>query len=161
MNIKLVWDNEEKTILRYVYAKGWNWVDFREAVKEAGVMLDTVKHKVNIIMDFREASMIPSGAITEAQRAFANQRHPNINITVLVGSSFVHRLAEVGSKLARTKAGNWELAFTNTLDQAYKLIKDNTDDKTESSKGNTDDKTESSKGNTDGKTESSVPKGAP
>jgi len=125
VNISVVWDNDEKTILRYVYGKNWNWADFHSAAKEAYQMLDAVDHKVNVIMDFQNAQLIPQGAITNVQRAFSTQRHPNINMTVIVGASannFLQAIAGIGRTLTRSKSNDWQLSFVATLPEAYALL---------------------------------------
>src|SRR5262249_16383022 len=124
MNIKVVWDNESKTTIRYIFTRGWTWVEFRDAASEAITMLDTVQHKVNVIMDVRDAGLIPQGAFNNAQKIFGNKRHPNINLTVLVGDSFLHRLTEIVTKLYRPKAQQWDLAVVKTLEEAHKLLEE-------------------------------------
>ena len=125
MNISVVWDNEEKTILRYIYGKNWNWNDFHSAAKEAYQMLDAVSHKVNIIMDFQNAQLVPQGAITNVQRAFSTRRHSNINTTVIVGASannFLQAIAGIGRTLTRSSSNDWQLSFVATLPEAYALL---------------------------------------
>ncbi len=134
MNIELVWDNDAKTILRYIYGKSWTWGDFNTAAKAAYDMLDTVDHKVNIIMDFQNANIIPQGAITHVQRAFSTPRHANITITIIVGSSantFLQAIAGVGRKLSRSGSNDWQLTFVANLPEAYAQLapKDNAESK--------------------------------
>ncbi len=120
MNIEVVWDNDQKTILRYIYGKSWTWADFNTAAKVAYDMLDTVDHKVSVIMDFQNANIIPQGAITQVQRAFSTPRHANISTTLIVGSSantFLQAIAGVGRKLSRSN--DWQLTFVSTLPEAY------------------------------------------
>lgn len=123
MNIELVWDNDGKTILRYIYGRNWTWADFNTAAKDAYNLLDTVDHKVSIIMDFQNANIIPQGAITQVQRAFSTPRHDNILTTVIVGSSantFLQAIAGVGRKL--TRSNDWQLTFVTNLPEAYALV---------------------------------------
>ena len=123
MNIEIVWDNEAKSILRYIYGRSWTWTDFNAAAKTAYAMLDTVDHKVSVIMDFQNANIIPQGAITQVQRAFSTPRHKNISTTVIVGSSantFLQAIAGVGRKLSR--ANDWQLTFVSTLPEAYEAL---------------------------------------
>ena len=125
MNISVVWDNDEKTILRYIYGKNWNWADFHTAAKEAYQMLDEVDHKVNVIMDFQNAQLVPQGAITNVQRAFSTRRHANINMTVIVGASannFLQAIAGIGRTLTRSGANDWQLSFVATLPEAYTFL---------------------------------------
>lgn len=123
MNIDVKWDNEAKTIIRYVYKNGWNWDDYFAAIKAAADLEDTVDHKVDVIMDFHDANMIPQGAVTQVQRAFAYPRHPNIGLTVFVGANaFIRAIEGIGRKLAPSAAKKWDLAFAATLEEAYHII---------------------------------------
>src|SRR6185436_17606630 len=86
--------------------------DFHSAAKEAYQMLDAVDQKVNIIMDFQNAQLVPQGAITNVQRAFSTRRHPNINTTVIVGASannFLQAIAGIGRTLTRSNSNDWQL----------------------------------------------------
>jgi hypothetical protein len=125
MNIDVNWDNETKTIIRYLYKNGWNWDDYFAAIKSAGELLDTVDHKVDIIMDFHNANLIPQGAITQVQRAFSHPRHPNIRLTIFVGANaFIRAIEGIGRKLAPTAAKKWDLAFAATLEEAYHIAEE-------------------------------------
>lgn len=123
MNINVAWDNEEQTILRYQFFKGWSWNDLREIFNEGYSMLDTVHHRVDVIMDFTEASMFaPSGAINQARHVSNNPRHDNIGLTVLVGSNFVSSIFNMFKKIASNSTSKWDVAFAPTLNEAYNMI---------------------------------------
>lgn len=126
MNIDVIWDNPEQTILRYVFKPRWNWNDLHTAMKEATLLMDEIDHRVDIIMDVSSASLIPSGAIAQAQKAFATPKHANAGITVVVStSSFAQALVAVGRKLSGRAAQNWEMDFVTTLEQAREHIRRN------------------------------------
>ena len=94
-------------------------------------MLDAVDHKVNVIMDFQNAQLIPQGAITNVQRAFSTRRHPNINITVIVGASannFLQAIAGIGRTLTRSNSNDWQLSFVANLPAAYTFLNQQQDE---------------------------------
>ena len=123
MNIDIIWDNPDQTILRYVFKPRWTWADLHNAMKEASRQMETVNHKVDIIMDVTQASLIPSGAIAQAQKAFATPKHGNAGITVVVSSSsFAQTLVAVGRKLSGRAAQNWEMEFATNVDLAREMI---------------------------------------
>lgn len=122
MNIDANWDNETKTIIRYQYRNGWNWDDYFAAIKAAADLLDTVDHKVDIIMDFHSANLLPQGAVTQVQRAFSHPRHPNIGLTIFVGANaFIRAIENLGRRLAPSAASKWDLTFAATLEDAYRI----------------------------------------
>jgi hypothetical protein len=126
MKIEPKWDNEQKTIIRHVFERGWGWTDFHQALEQASTMMSEVDHRVDVILDFRDASIIPSGAITQVKKAYSNPKHPNVGTTVVVGAnSFMQALVQVGTKLSPGTLQNWDVMFANTLDEAYTQLKKN------------------------------------
>lgn len=126
MKIEPTWDNEQKTIIRHIFQRGWGWTDFHQALEEASRMMNTVDHRVDVILDFRDASIIPSGAITQVKKAYSNPKHPNVGTTVVVGAnSFMQALVQVGTKLSPGTLQNWDVMFANTLDEAYSQLAKN------------------------------------
>jgi hypothetical protein len=124
-NIKIDWHNPEKTIIRYHFQHGWKWEDLESAFKEAGTMLDTVNHKVHVIMDFSESSMfVPQGAFTHARRFFANEPHANVAKTVLIGNRFIAKMDEMIKKFLPKGLNQWNLLFAASLEQAEQLLSD-------------------------------------
>lgn len=123
MNIDVIWDNPEKTAVRYIFKPRWNWADLHGAMQEAAKLMAEVNHRVDIIMDVTSASLIPSGAIAQAQKAFATQKHGNAGTTIVVStSSFAQALVAVGRKLSGRAAQNWDMEFANSLDQARNVL---------------------------------------
>ena len=124
MKIESVWDNEDKTIIRHIFERGWGWTDFHQALDHASSMMDTVDHRVDVILDFRGASMIPSGAITQVKKAYTNPKHPNIGTTVVIGASaFMQAIVSVGTRLSPNALQDWDVQFANSLDEAYENLK--------------------------------------
>jgi hypothetical protein len=123
MKIEPIWDNEQKTIIRHVFQRGWGWTDFHQALEQASTMMSTVDHRVDVILDFREASIIPSGAITQVKKAYSNPKHPNVGTTVVIGANnFMQALVQVGTKLSPGTLQNWDVKFANTLEEAYSQL---------------------------------------
>lgn len=120
MKIEPMWDNEQQTIIRHIFQRGWSWTDFHQALEKASTMMDTVQHRVDVVLDFRDASIIPSGAITQVKKAYSNPKHPNIGATVVVGAnSFMQALVQVGTKLTPGTLQSWDVMFANNLEEAY------------------------------------------
>jgi hypothetical protein len=116
--ITVEWDNETRTIIKYIFQQGWDWKDYQGAIEAAERMLTEAGNPTNVIMDFRDASLLPAGAINYVQKALAHPRHPLVRVTAIVGANaFIRRIADIGQKLSRN---NWDLVFVMTLDEAYR-----------------------------------------
>jgi hypothetical protein len=124
MKIQSVWDNDGKTIIRHIFQKGWGWDDFHQALDQAATMMGTVEHRVDVLLDFRDASMIPSGAITQVKKAYTNPKHANMGTTVVIGANaFMQAIVSVGTRLSPNALQNWDVQFANSLDEAYENLK--------------------------------------
>ena len=124
MNISIAWDNDEQTIIRYVFKKGWSWKELHGIFQQSYEMMDTVDHIVSDILDFSDASIfVPSGAISHGKRILNNERHPKLGMTVILGSLFVNNI--YGALKRVTKKDpilQWDIGFAKTLPEAYALI---------------------------------------
>jgi hypothetical protein len=120
MPIQVQWDNEDKTILRYQYEGAWTWDDLYTALAQGYEWIDTVDHTVDIIIDLRQSSIIPSSALTHA-RNLDKHRHPRIGLTIAVGANrFIQLLADTFKRLVPSVASQYTLLAT--LDEARALI---------------------------------------
>lgn len=124
MNIEVLWDDEAKTAIRYVYKEAWDWNDYYAAINAADQLLDCVSYQVAAIHDFRSASMLPKGAITHMQKGFAAKRHRNLGMLVFVGANmFIQSIERVGRKLAPSMANKWDIRFARSLEEAREIAR--------------------------------------
>lgn len=86
MGIKVIWDNDEKTIVRYNFDSQWTWDDFYMARSEAYDLIDTVNHKIGVIFDAPANMKLPPNMITHSRSAI-NKTHDNTHVVVAVVSS--------------------------------------------------------------------------
>jgi hypothetical protein len=69
MGIKLLWDNQEKTVLCHIYAGKWTPDDFRGAVEESRQLLLSVGHPVDLIIEMSKSDPPPFGVLPAYQEA--------------------------------------------------------------------------------------------
>lgn len=122
MKVNVDWDNDEQSIVRYTFDSDWNWQDLYAAMDNAGKMIETVSHRVDVLMDLSNANIIPKNAISQIKRGYDNPKSPNIGVTVVVTpNSFMNAIVLMAKKVWGDK-GEWELEFVKTLDEAYSTI---------------------------------------
>lgn len=63
MGMRFEWDDEEKTVIRYVAEGDWNWTDFHRSVRVALFALHNLGHPVDTILDLSQSTKTPGGAI--------------------------------------------------------------------------------------------------
>jgi hypothetical protein len=45
-SVEIKWDNEQKTILRYIFTGDWTWDEYLERLNEGRTMMAEVEHSV-------------------------------------------------------------------------------------------------------------------
>lgn len=70
------WDNDDKTIMRFVAEGRWNWNDFHKNVRRSTLWLDQVQHPVDVIFDLRSGDRLPVGAVGHL-RSVGTETHAN------------------------------------------------------------------------------------
>ncbi len=123
MGIRVIWDNEDRTILRYVYEGRWDQADFNKAYAEAKTMLDSVNHKVGIIIDVQKSHLIPNGIISRSRNLVTT---PSLNegTNVIVGANgFIRSLVDTFTKIWRHgPLEHRQIIFASTLEEARKML---------------------------------------
>ncbi len=120
MGIEVLWDNEEKTIIRYDYGKDWSWDDFWTAVETSNAMVRTVSHTVDFIANFEGGTPPPLGAFSKFKRA-QEISPPNVGIIAIAGgSSFINALVSTFSRIY--KQLGQRLIMTSTLSEAREKL---------------------------------------
>jgi hypothetical protein len=123
MLIKIAWDDEAKTIVRYSFEKGWGWNDLNSAFAQAGELFSSVDHEVSVIMDFRDASLIPQNALSHIQRGFKNPKPTNVGLTVIITPTrFLQTMVDAAQKVFGGKKIEWKMQFVNSEEAALSAI---------------------------------------
>jgi hypothetical protein len=86
MTVTAKWDNEEQTVLRYVYEGQWTWDEAWEAMAEAAAMTTTVPHIVDAIIDMSASKGMPIGAITQL-RTSRKLKPSNRGLFIIISNS--------------------------------------------------------------------------
>lgn len=119
MSIKVLWDNPEKTIIRYAYDGRWSLDEFNDAYVEARKLLDTVDHLVDFIIDVRSSPLIPNGVLSRGRNVVLAP-HPNEGRTMIIGaSSFVRAMADIFQKIYGVRGNRIPFLFATTLEDAH------------------------------------------
>jgi hypothetical protein len=122
MGIRVRWDNDEKTIVRWDFDGPWKWDEFFVAQHESNLLLDSVDYLVDIIGNVQNSRILPPSALT-VYRSTLKKAAPNMGIIVLVGSStFIQQMVNIFMKLFRFKGPGTDFRFANTDDEARAVI---------------------------------------
>lgn len=88
MTVRVAWDNEAQTILRYDFEERWSLTDFYLEKAKGDAMIDAAPHKLNVGVLFvmPRTVQMPANAIT-ATRQGMNSKHPRAVLIVLTTES--------------------------------------------------------------------------
>ncbi len=120
MPVQIVWDDEEKTMLRHIYQGEWTWQEFDVAVATAYTWIESVPHRVHIIVDLRQTGPLPANVLLHI-RGLADRAHPRIGKTIIVGTNaFLQRLYDVFTSVYAIPHNHVILA--PTLEEAHRQL---------------------------------------
>lgn len=122
-SISVSWYNEEKTIVKQIFHKGWTLAQYWDSVAVAHELIRSQPHTVYTITFVEGGKLVfPDGFITALRQA-SMQVPDNEGVHVVVGGGFVvNSLYKIGSAFSRENATRVHLV--NTVEQAEKIIAD-------------------------------------
>jgi hypothetical protein len=123
MTVEVLWDNDEKTVLRYIIAAPWTWDEFWTAFKIGHQLIDSVNYSVDHIVeaDYTLRS-VPPGMLTQL-RAIYRSLHPRRGKTALLAHkhSAVRTIWFRMALVVYPSAGE-EFIFVDTLEEAREVL---------------------------------------
>ena len=125
MGIEVSWDNEAKTIVKYVYEGRWTLQDFDNAREQAAKLEETVPHRVDVIVDVRNSSLVPTGTISRGKQVITTTpvSHPSEAMAIIVGAGpLVRSIYDVVSKVYPEIVRRRGFRFARSMEEAREII---------------------------------------
>jgi hypothetical protein len=121
MGITVIWDNEEHTILRFIFEKHWTWEEVARVKIECDTALNSVSHtSVAIIYDAPPDVTLPPDMLSNARRLLSSN-HPKANLLVFVLTNMLARM--MINTLARISGSiGARMYVVDSVDEARQLI---------------------------------------
>lgn len=86
-HIRVEWDNQEKTVVRFTYTGKWTWDEFYIHIKKTNEMMDTVDHICVSIVDMSNSGNLPLGASVHIRNIIRqSMSHNNSGISVFINA---------------------------------------------------------------------------
>ncbi len=119
-SVEVLWDNNEKTIMRWEFHHGWTWNDIPIAAKQTHELLKGVDHEVNIIYNTNKTAVPMENALQNLR--FLMQRDASYTgMTVIANATgFAIQLVQIIMKVFRAREG--KLIFAESLEHARELL---------------------------------------
>ena len=120
MTIRVLWHNEQKTIIRHSYEKGWGWQDFHKALDETLKMSADNDQAIDLFLDLHDAQTIPAGAITHF-RQLTQKLSPKVAFVVVTGGNqFMKTMFTMFQRVGGHWADNY--VWASTFDEACSIV---------------------------------------
>lgn len=100
MAIHVIWDNTERTVLRYDFDVSWTWQELYDAVDTANALMDTVQHDVGSIFNIQRGTTVPNHLLTHTKNLMA-RRHPrSVVIAAIIQGIYQRSLLHVATMVS-------------------------------------------------------------
>lgn len=126
MGVQVVWDNTDKTVVRFIYEGSWTWQEYHQTIQTANAMMDTVAHPVVSIVDMRATKYIPPNAMRHIRQVINESRnHNNSNIAVYLGADdFTQALVNATQRIYLDVRAFSQFFYAESLEAARELAHD-------------------------------------
>src|SRR5690348_4176726 len=122
MPVQLDWENDAQTVVHMEFIGQWTWEEAYNGSRIGFEMLESVDHRVNVIIDMRRSTGLPVLALTHARNMIA-KRHARTGMTVFLGANELFlTLWRIFSSAYKQVAHSQEFAFARDMDEAYKIF---------------------------------------
>ncbi len=127
MTIVVQWDNPDKTILRQKFEGKWTGPEYYASLDEIAKLLKEVNYRVHWIGDMTNSVGIPAlNLLAASGRVVKMVEHQFLTVSVVKAHNYFQSLVNVVRRMSPALAER--VYFVNTLDEAYKLLANRSDD---------------------------------
>ncbi len=121
MPIQLIWEDEEKTILRHIYTGQVTAEEFHYAIEENYRLQELVDHPVDVISDMTTCKRIANVLVSSATRHAENKVPANQRLVVVAGADMYTRvILDTARRFARNTTN--AMHIVKTVEEAFALI---------------------------------------
>ena len=120
MSVNLVWDDSQRTTLRFDYEGEWTWNEWYAAMDEAETLIHELGDTVYFINNLGDSTYLPKNAMTNFKQN-AIHFHSLVRATVMVSENL---FIKVMYNTFKRFAGAWaeQYYFVTSLEEARQMI---------------------------------------
>jgi len=120
MTVRVDWDDPDHSVLLYTLECHWTWEEMYEAVEKSITMINTVSHKICVIVDNQSSKGLPPGAIGQFGR-ITRFMTPQIELVIIAGGgTLLLSLFNLFILLVGSNAPKY--CWVSDLDKAYSTL---------------------------------------
>jgi hypothetical protein len=123
MSINAFWDDENESVIRFLYRRGnWEWHDFYAALEAARTLVEATPKQVGFILDVTYGCLTPGIFMSHTKVLHEFRRHPAVSLLIVTGADrFIEALYQVSSINVPLED---QYYFARTLDDAYVILEE-------------------------------------
>jgi hypothetical protein len=121
MPVNVLWDDPDKSILRFEHQGKWTLEETDEAMAKVHAMADAIQHRIDVIFDYTGSAGLPVNALSHAPKV-ARELPRQTGIIVVVGGNIFNTLMSIFAKVYPNFGPASRYKSAHTLDEAYALI---------------------------------------
>jgi len=121
MPVNLLWDDAEKSILRYQYEGKWTWEELHDAIVQAHAIADAIQYRIDVIFDFTGSAGLPAKPLSHAP-SVARELPTQTGLVVVVGGTFFSTMLSIFNRVYPHFGSASRYKSAHTLDEAHALI---------------------------------------
>jgi hypothetical protein len=117
MGIEVVWENEEKTIVRWIFSGDFNWGDYDEGSRRLEEMIANVNHNFATIFDLSQMTALPKYAVSQYPKLIRDVPARQETLVIISLNRLVRSLGRIFTRVYRMN-----IHFVLSLEDALALI---------------------------------------
>jgi len=123
MSINAFWDNDDQSVIRFLYRRGnWEWHDFYAALEAARGLVESAQQSVGFVIDISYGALTPGIFMSQSKVLHEFRRHPAVSLVIVVGADrFIEALYQISSAHIPLRD---QYYFAQTLDDAYAIFEE-------------------------------------
>ena len=122
MTIRVCWDNDSHTAVRWTLSDGWDWEDFAVAFHETDAMIRGLGRRVDLLADLSASPGLP-GMTLSTYRAFMQDAAPELGVIVMVGvSTFIRAIVTAYETIESRRRPGSMIMLAGDLDEARAML---------------------------------------
>lgn len=96
------WHDETQKVILYDFPRQWGWADLFSAIEAAAALMDTVDHKISVVLDLTKSHTIPNLNLASMQKLVTapTTSHPNMTYFYIVGAKgYIRTMMDIFGRL--------------------------------------------------------------
>jgi hypothetical protein len=120
MTVQIAWEDDSKRVMRFDLDENWTWDEFFAAKNESYDLINSVPHKVGVIVNISSRTALKPNLLSNTRKALSD-KHPNTFVVVIVVANSFTRTT-IGLLYNSIRFSSMRVEIAASLDEAHLII---------------------------------------